>query len=144
MFPKRFFVSSLFVLFFCSVPVAHALTSDDLTTMYAAGTALKHSTANFDIYYTDDCTNFPQDCIATNKITAFGTVLEEIRTEEYRHGFDFPVCGFHVFVMDIPYYGVSKGQSRRARMAPRVANQPLQAVSSRKNHLILRILARRR
>lgn len=122
MFSMRFFIPLLLILFCYSTQMAHALTSDDLTTMETAGTALKHSTTNFDIYYTNDCTSYPDDCTTTSNITALGVELEETRTGEYSHGFDIPACRFRVFVLDSSAYGISRGQNSSWDTGTRVCN----------------------
>lgn len=68
-----------------------------------------YSTTNFDIYYTDNCNDYPDDCIGLGKVQRLGNILEEVRSGELQYGFDESDYDYRVFVHDIPAYGLAKG-----------------------------------
>lgn len=69
-----------------------------------------YSTTNFDIFYTDDCTNYPADCIDPVIIPGFGDVLEETREGVLYYGFDESPYDYRAYINDIDALGMSWGQ----------------------------------
>lgn len=81
----------------------------DPATRQPTAIATTHATANFDVFYTDQCASYPADCIDATTVAEFGTVLEEIRTGELAHGFIEEPCDYFTFIADIAPYGLALG-----------------------------------